>query len=91
MIALIALVIQILFMGMNNVQAEQVTVIPAKPVYSPAISEEQEWAEYNEDARCEYAAEFDAIFNAIEYKVAKNGRSMVKGIHSTGFKFAKKG
>ena len=50
-----------------------------------------EWDLYYTEAYDEYASEFDAIFNAIEYKRAKNGRSMVKGINSKSFKFVATG
>jgi hypothetical protein len=53
--------------------------------------DDRDWLEFEIDAYMEYEDEFTAIFNAIEFKVAKNGRSMVKGIHDKGFKFAKKG
>lgn len=46
---------------------------------------------YHEECVTEFTREFDAIFAAVEFKVSKNGRSMVKGIHATSFKFAKKG
>jgi hypothetical protein len=55
------------------------------------MSEEQEWAAYHIEATNEYMDEFTALFNAIEFKRAKNGRSMVKGINDKSFKFAKKG
>lgn len=51
------------------------------------VSESDEWDMYHAEAFQEYALEFDAIFDMIEFKVAKNGRSMVKGAYSTSFKF----
>lgn len=59
-------------------------------VDSVELSEAQEWELYHFEAELEYMREFDAIFDAIEFKVAKNGRSMVKGIHAKSFKFAAK-
>lgn len=38
-----------------------------------------EWREFWEDARNEYADEFTALFNSYTYKRSKNGRSMVNG------------
>lgn len=38
----------------------------------------------------EYSAEFDEIFAAVEFKRAKNGRSMTKSTNGGGFKFAPK-
>jgi hypothetical protein len=93
MIVLIALVIRVLFLGMNNVESEPV-VIPPMPNYAPTIQETDEkveWLKYNYEAFIDYRAEFTAIFNAVEYKRAKNGRSMVKGTHDNSFKFCKKG
>jgi hypothetical protein len=96
MIAIIALLIQILTMGLNN-QASAVMVIPAKPDYQPSVIQ----AEYESGCMCDdcywtecftdAAEEFDAIFNAIETKWSKNGRLMIKPADSKTFKFAKKG
>lgn len=92
MIALIiTLVLKVLFLG--STADVQPVIIPAKPSVAPTIhiSEDVEWAEFHEDAMSEYMDMFDGIFNAVEYKRAKNGRSMVKGAYATSFKFAPKG
>lgn len=93
MIAIIALILQVLTLGMNNQDASAIVVIP--PSYNALANE------YDNGCACddcywtecfiEAAEEFDALFNATEFKVAKNGRSMVKGANSNTFKFAKKG
>lgn len=50
-----------------------------------------EWAEYHADAVAEYADEFTALFNSYEFKVAKNGRGMIRQGNTGSFKFVKKG
>lgn len=57
-----------------------------------ALAEMQdEWELYHAEAKQEYADEFTALFNAMEYKVSKNGRSMVKRPGDKSFKFVAKG
>ena len=50
-----------------------------------------EWDEYYGEAYSEYYDEFTALFNAIEYKRSKNGRSMVRRPGDKSFKFVAKG
>lgn len=64
--------------------------LPVTNVAAIADNEASEWAMYWHEAFEEYEDEFTAIFNATEFKVSKNGRSMVKGIHAKSFKFAAK-
>lgn len=49
------------------------------------------WLEFHADAVAEYAAEFDALFAMVEFKVAKNGRGMIRTGDSGPYKFVKKG
>jgi hypothetical protein len=68
--------------------------IPPMPNYAPDVSpnvEAQEWAMYWHEAYEEYADEFLAHFNAIEFKRAKNGASMVRRPGDKSFRFVKKG
>lgn len=60
------------------------------PIIAAPIVEDidAEWDAFHADAMREYADEFTALFNATEFKVAKNGRSMVKSANARSFKFA---
>lgn len=49
--------------------------------------DDREWLEFEIDAYNEYADEFTAMFNAVEYKLSKNGRSMTRSTNGGGFKF----
>lgn len=94
MIAIISFILWVITRHMGE-NFEIVTVIPAKPAYmpdsyAPELDEETEWDLYKLEAYYDYCDEFDAIFNAVEFKRAKNGRSMVKGINDKSFKFCKK-
>ncbi|HEY9259901.1 hypothetical protein [Chitinophaga sp.] len=93
MIAIILLVLRVITLGITNQEASAIVVIPAMPNYAPVIDASECMCDecYSEDCFTEALVEFDAIFNAVEFKRAKNGRSMVKGIHSSSFKFVKKG
>lgn len=91
MIAIIALILQVLISLVGNSAEAQVTVIPAMPAYSPAIAEEQEWSEYHAEAVAEYADEFTALFNSYEVKRARNGAMMIRRGNTGSYKFAKKG
>lgn len=79
MIAIIALILQVLISLVGNNADVQIVVIPPMPQVSPAISEDQEWAEYRAEAYEEYADEFTALFNSYNYKLSRNGRSMING------------
>jgi hypothetical protein len=93
MIAILALVIQVL-MGLINPTHVEVTVIPVSEVASLE-------AEYRNGCDCfecyhaevfeEAISEFDALFNSYEVKRAKNGAMMIRSGNSGSFKFAKKG
>lgn len=54
------------------------------------ITEEDEWDDYHTLATGDYLIEFDEIFANVEVKRAKNGRIMVKSVHSNSFRFAAK-
>lgn len=54
-------------------------------------TEEDEWDEFYALSYGEHTAAFDMLFNAMEYKVSKNGRSMVKRPGDKSFKFVAKG
>ena len=56
-----------------------------------AIIEDTEWIEFEMMAHAEYAAEFTALFDSYEFKVAKNGRGMIRTGDSGPYKFVKKG
>jgi hypothetical protein len=64
-------------------------VIPPMPNYAPLS--EVTWEDFHADAYQEYADAFDDYFNAIEYKRAKNGASMVRRPGDKSFRFVKKG
>lgn len=89
MIALIiTLVLKVLCLGLDSMTDDDRS---AYIMIQPDVSDDVEWAEFHEDAMSEYMSIFNDIFNAVEYKRAKNGRSMVKGAYATSFKFAPKG
>ena len=95
---MIAFVLGILLslLGMGSIQADsEVTsiVIPPMPSSAPTVHEdiEAEWSEFHAIAAAEYADEFTALFNSYEFKVAKNGRGMIRTGNSGPFKFVKKG
>lgn len=59
---------------------------------APIIDDEAyEWSAYYVEAFNEYADEFTALFNAMEYKRAKNGASMIRRPGDKSFKFVAKG
>lgn len=99
----IAIVLAILSMG-NSRDVTSVVVIPPMPNHAPSIPVTAH--DYAEDgvfdyclcdecchavAYAEYADEFTALFNAMEFKVSKNGRSMVRRPGEKSFRFVKKG
>lgn len=59
--------------------------------FTTGLTDEDEWFLFHLDATLEYMDEFDRLFDAVEFKVSKNGRSMVKSANGGSFKFAKKG
>lgn len=75
MIAILALILQLITGLMIN-NAPEVHVMVMSPVIE---DEEQEWREFNELARIEYEDEFTALFYSYNYKLSKNGRSMING------------
>ncbi|MFF5977061.1 hypothetical protein ACFY7C_36775 [Streptomyces sp. NPDC012769] len=81
MIANVLLILGVLFLGIQYTH----TVITTDAIV--ITTDAEEWDLYHAEAYEEYASEFDAIFNAIEYKRSKNNRSMVKSIHSKSYKF----
>lgn len=105
MLALIALVFVMLLTLVADLRIEEASVIEFEvsgPVLSAEMEREirelveasfaeEEWAEYHADAVAEYAAEFDAIYATLNYKVAKNGRGMIRVGDSGPYKFVKKG
>lgn len=95
-IAFVAAILSLFTSFGAQATATNVMVIPPMPISAPAISAEEaedaeDYAAIHAEAFEIYADRFDAIFAGTEFKVSKNGRSMVKGIHATSFKFAKKG
>jgi hypothetical protein len=82
MITVIALVLQVLISLISPTNSA-VVVIPAQPFNDPysVISDDEdgEWHEYEYLAYLEYCDEFDALFNSYDYKLSKNGRSMING------------
>lgn len=76
----------------SKVEASAPMVIPPKPNYAPNVTAEMSheddiWWDAFETAQ----SEFTAMFNAIEFKVSKNGRSMVRRPGDKSFRFVKKG
>ena len=47
------------------------------------------WVDFHMDAFEEAANEFTALFEAIEFKCSKNGRSMIRRPGDKGFRFVK--
>lgn len=68
--------------------------IPAHTVtaqHAPdSASEEHEWEAFHADAYAEYAAEFDALYSALETRWSKNGRLMMRTGDSGPYKFVKR-
>lgn len=85
MIALITLVLKVLCLGLDSMINDE------RSAYIMIQSEDVQWEEFHEEAVNEYMSIFNAIYGEVEYKVSKNGRSMVKGAYSNSFKFAPKG
>lgn len=86
----IAIVLAILSMG--NSRDVSVVTVPPMPNYAPNVTAEMSheddiWWDAFEAAQ----SEFDAMFDAIEFKVSKNGRSMVRRPGDKSFRFVKKG
>lgn len=54
-------------------------VVWVQPTAVEVHADEFEWAQYHAEAVAEYADEFTALFNSYNYKVSKNGRSMING------------
>lgn len=63
--------------------------VVAAPVSIHVENEEQEWAEFHALSYAEHADAFTALFNAMEYKVSKNGRSMIRRPGDKSFRFVK--
>ena len=61
-------------------------VLPSIP---SELTDEEEWELYELEAYAEYADEFTRLFNAMEYKRSKNGRSMIRRPGDSSFKFVK--
>jgi hypothetical protein len=53
--------------------------------------DETQWSEFHADAVTEFAAEFTALFEGYEFKVAKNGRGMIRTGNAGPYKFVKMG
>lgn len=63
-------------------------IVPSvEPTNIVVSNEDVEWREFNDIAYAEYLDIFDAMYENVEYKVSKNGRSMTKGTYSRSFKF----
>lgn len=64
---------------------------PVLPHSSSVISEneEQEWSEFHADAFDEYADEFTRLFESYDYKLSKNGRSMIRREGEKSFRFVR--
>lgn len=89
---IIGLVIALSYAGISNDdEPKTVYAPPMSSVASECTCDKCEWDDYYGDAYDEYCDEFTALFNAIEYKRAKNGRSMVRGPGDKSFKFVAKG
>lgn len=86
----IAIVLSLLAMGNSN--DVQIATIPPMPSVSPRVSAEMA---HEDDVWCDAydkaEDEFTALFNAIEFRVSKNGRSMVRRPGDKSFRFVKKG
>lgn len=96
MIALIALVLSILTSLVSNQEASAVVIIPAKPQYSPVVNpfhNDKCMCDdcYYDEAYCDYADEFTALFNSYSVKRAKNNALMIRKGNSGPYRFAKKG
>lgn len=63
--------------------------VPAFAASTHATNEADEWAEYHAEALVEYEDEFTRLFNSMEYKRSKNGRSMIRREGETSFRFVK--
>jgi hypothetical protein len=53
------------------------------------LTDDEEWDLYQLEAYVEYADEFTRLFNSMEYKRSKNGRSMIRREGETSFRFVK--
>lgn len=94
MVAILALVLQVL-MALVSSSATEVMVIP------PSNSADALMAEYESGCACddcywttcylESLSEFDAMFNSYEVKRAKNNALMIRRGNSGSYKFAKRG
>lgn len=103
MIALIALVIQVLaFLPTINQPRPPIFIAPMPTTeemhYVPGclcsmgcMSIDREYEEFHADAVKEYEDEFTALFNSYEMKRAKNGALMIRRGNSGSYKFCKKG
>lgn len=99
MVALIiCLILKAICLG--HAEPVNVVIVPPSPNYHPIYSRwhstececnECEWRTFKREAQQEYADEFTAYFNAIEYKRASNGVSMIKRPGDKSFRFVKKG
>lgn len=54
-------------------------------------NDEIEWGEFWIDSYEDHADAFTELFNALEYKCSKNGRSMIRRPGDSSFKFVPKG
>jgi hypothetical protein len=95
MLAIILAVILALFPGKQEANVVVIPPMPTNPPMTPGdvafVNEAEEWEAFHADAFAEYADEFTALFNAIEFKRAKNGASMVRRPGDKSFRFVKKG
>jgi hypothetical protein len=62
---------------------------PAKVAAVEIVSEDVEWGEFWQNSFVEHAAAFDAYFDAMEFRVSKNGRSMIRRPGDKSFRFVK--
>jgi hypothetical protein len=87
---ILAIILKVLSLGI--VPSVEPTIIPPMPSVDPSNmlileDEDAEWFEFEQDAYIEYLDIFDAMYENVEYKASKNGRSMTKGTYSRSFKF----
>lgn len=84
---MIARIFEALLIGFGLIQMP--VIAPVAIVEEQEENEAYEWAMYWHEAYQEYESAFDALFNSMEYKRSKNGRSMVRRPGDTTYRFVK--
>lgn len=64
-------------------------LIPEPVAIESSVDDAMDWTLYWQEAHDEYADEFTALFEAIEFKRSKNGRSMIRRPGDNSFRFVK--